>query len=109
MVTWILLGCAIVAEITATISLKLSEGFTKAGPIAVVVTGYLISFFILSKVLERGLPMSVVYAIWSAIGIAVLVLIDTLWFEESLSTLQVAGLLIVVAGVAALQIGSNPQ
>jgi small multidrug resistance pump len=107
--TWALLACAIVAEIIATVSLKLSEGFTRLGPIVVVVVGYLISFFIVSKVYERGLPLSVVYAIWSAIGISALALIDTMWFKESLSTLQIVGLFIVVAGVAALQIGSNPQ
>lgn len=109
MVTWILLACAIVAEVTATASLKLTEGLTRLAPVLVVVVGYVVSFGLLAKVLERGLPLSVAYAIWSAIGIAVLAIIDTVWFDESLSTLQIVGLLVVVAGVAALQMGSDPQ
>jgi len=109
MVTWILLAVAIVAEVTATVSLKLTDGFTKLVPVCVVVVGYLISFALMAKVLDRGLPLSVVYAIWSAVGIALLAVIDTMWFEERLSTLQVIGLFVVVAGVAALQVGSTPQ
>ena len=70
--TWLLLAVAIAAEVTATLSLKFTEGFTKLGPIMLVLAGYLVSFFLLAKVLDRGLPLSVVYAIWSAIGIAVL-------------------------------------
>lgn len=106
--TWLLLAVAIAAEVTATLSLKFTEGFTKLGPIVIVVAGYLVGFALLARVLERGLPLSVVYAIWSAIGIAVLAVIDTIWFDEHLSSLQVAGLFIVVAGVVALQIGSHP-
>jgi len=106
--TWFLLAVAIAAEVTATLSLKFTHGFTRIGPIILVLAAYLVSFFLLAKVLERGLPLSVVYAIWSAIGIAVLALIDTIWFEERLSPLQIVGLFVVVAGVAALQIGSHP-
>lgn len=108
MATWFLLAIAIAAEVTATLSLKFTEGFTRVGPIMVVIAGYLLSFYLLARVLDRGLPLSVVYAIWSAIGIAVLALIDTIWFEERLGALQIIGLLLVVAGVAALQTGSHP-
>lgn len=108
MVTWILLGAAIAAEVTATVSLKYSDGFGRTGPVVIVVVGYLISFVLLSRVLTRGVPLSVVYAIWSAVGIAALVLIDTIWFEERLSMVQVAGLVAVVGGVVALQAGTHP-
>lgn len=108
MTTWVLLGAAIVAEVTATVSLKLTEGFTRWGPATLVVVGYLVSFVLLSKVLSRGVPLSVVYAIWSAVGIAFLAIVDTVWFEERLNTIQILGLLAVVAGVAALQTGTHP-
>ena len=78
------------AEVTATLSLKFTEGFTKVGPIMVVIAGYPV-VLLAGRVLDRGLPLSVVYAIWSAIGIAVLALIDTIWFEEKLSALQISG------------------
>ena len=90
-------------------SLKLSEGFTRVGPI--IRRGRSAtrsSFVLLSKILERGMHLWVVYAIWSALGIAVIVIIDTFWFEERLSCLQIAGLLRRVVGIAALQLGSHP-
>jgi small multidrug resistance pump len=49
----------------------------------------------------------VVYAVWSALGIAVIVVIDRFFFHERLSGVQVAGLVFVVIGVAALQLGST--
>jgi len=105
--TWVLLGAAIVAEVTATVSLKLTDGFTRVVPSVVVVVGYLVSFVLLSRVLSRGLPLSVVYAIWSAVGIAVLALVDVVWFGNRLNSVQIVGLFAVVAGVIALQAGTE--
>jgi small multidrug resistance pump len=42
LVKWVLLALAIVFEVTATLALRASEGFTKLGYVAVVVVG---SFF----------------------------------------------------------------
>ncbi len=105
MTTWLLLAAAIITEVAATVSLKLSDGFTRLTPSAVVVLGYVVSFLLLAQILSRGMNIGVVYAVWSALGIALIVLIDVLWFHERLSPLQVAGLVFVVAGVAALQLG----
>jgi small multidrug resistance pump len=107
LLTWLLLAAAIAAEVCATVSLKLSEGFTRPGPSAVVVAGYLASFVLLSQILSRGMSLGVVYAVWSALGIAVIVLIDRFFFHQRLSGVQVAGLVFVVVGVAALQLGNT--
>ena len=107
MATWLLLAVAIVTEVAATVSLKLSDGFTRLAPSALVVVGYLASFVLLAQILSRGMNIGVVYAVWSALGIALIVLVDVLWFHEPLSLLQVAGLVFVVAGVAALQLGGG--
>jgi small multidrug resistance pump len=105
--TWVLLAMAITAEVTATTSLKLSDGFTKPGPIAVVVVGYLASFFLLARILARGTSLGVVYAIWSAIGVALIVIVDIVWFGQRLSTVQAVGMVMVVGGVVALELGGG--
>jgi small multidrug resistance pump len=105
MVSWTLLAAAIFAEVAATMSLKLSDGFTKVVPSAVVVIGYVVSFYLLAQILSRGMSLGIVYAVWSAVGVALIVLIDVLWFDERLTTVQTAGLFLVVAGVAALELG----
>ena len=58
---------AIGSEIVATVSLKLSDGFTKPAPSVVVVAGYALSFYALSITL-RTIPLGIVYAIWSGVG-----------------------------------------
>ena len=105
MITWALLVAAILTEVAATMALKLSDGFTRLVPSVVVVCGYLVSFYLLSLILTRGMSLGIVYATWSAIGVALIVLIDVLWFDERLTTIQTAGLFAVVAGVAALELG----
>jgi small multidrug resistance pump len=96
---------AIVAEVMATTSVKLSDGFTRLWPIAVIVAGYGTSFFLMSRILTRGMNLGVVYAIWSAVGVALIVVVDAVWFGNRLTLVQAVGMVLVVAGVAALQLG----
>jgi small multidrug resistance pump len=105
LVTYVLLAVAIVAEVTGTVSLQLSHGFTRLWPSVVVVVAYGLSFVALAMVLKRGLPVAVAYAIWSALGVALIAAIGVLWLDQRLSLLQVLGLLLVVAGVVALELG----
>jgi small multidrug resistance pump len=105
--TWLLLGIAIVTEVAATVALKLSDGFTKIAPVSVVVLGYGASFVLMSKILQRGMHLGVVYAVWSALGISLIVVIDHVWFGNQLSAVQVAGLALIVLGIVALQLGSS--
>jgi small multidrug resistance pump len=107
MTGWLLLAGAIVTEVVATISLKLSDGFSRLAPSAVVVVGYLVSFYLLAKVLSAGMSLGVVYAVWSALGVALIVIADVLWFGSRLTLVQVAGLFLVVLGVLALELGAS--
>jgi small multidrug resistance pump len=107
MLTWILLLAAILTEVAATVALKMSDGFTNLAPSVVVVVGYLTSFALLAQILMRGMAVGVVYAVWSAVGVALIATIDVAWFGERLSMVQVLGLFFVVVGVAALELGAH--
>ena len=98
-VAW--LALAIGSEIIATVSLKLSDGFTKAIPAVVVVLGYGFSFYALSVTL-RSIPLGVVYAVWSGVGTAAVVLIGVFLFREVLDTIKVAGIGLIIVGVVML-------
>ncbi|HEY1973802.1 MAG TPA: multidrug efflux SMR transporter [Pseudonocardia sp.] len=104
---WLLLAVAILSEVTATISLRLSDGFAKLVPSIVVVLGYLLSFGLLSQVLKRGLGVGVAYGIWSAVGVSLVAVIGVLFLNESLTWVQVGGLVLVIGGVIALQSGAT--
>ncbi|MET8876827.1 DMT family transporter [Nocardia sp. NPDC004278] len=103
--TLLLLALAIASEITATVSLKLSEGFTKLVPSIIVVIGYGSAFFFLSQALKRGMPIGVAYGIWSAVGVAAIAVIGVLFLDERLSLIQVGGIALVIIGVLALELG----
>ncbi|WP_433193160.1 DMT family transporter [Nocardia sp. CA-107356] len=104
--TLLLLALAITSEITATVSLKLSEGFSKLVPSIIVVIGYGSAFFFLSQALKRGMPIGVAYGIWSAVGVAAITVIGVLFLDERLSLIQVGGIALVILGVLALELGA---
>ncbi|MEV2222250.1 multidrug efflux SMR transporter [Nocardia vinacea] len=103
--TLLLLALAIASEITATVSLKISDGFTKLVPSIIVVIGYSAAFFFLSQALKRGMPIGVAYGIWSAVGVAAIAVIGVLFLDERLSLIQVGGIALVILGVLALELG----
>ncbi|CAL9665518.1 Multidrug resistance protein EbrB [Actinosynnema sp. ALI-1.44] len=103
---YLLLALAIVGEVTATVSLKLSDGFTRPLPVVAVVVGYVVAFASLGFVLKLGMPIGVAYAIWCAFGIAAVAGIGVVVFQEPLNPTMVVGLVLVVAGVVAIEVGS---
>ncbi|HKS45624.1 MAG TPA: multidrug efflux SMR transporter [Amycolatopsis sp.] len=103
---YLLLAIAIAAEVSATISLKLSDGFSKLVPSIVVIAGYVLSFVMLSAVLKMGLPVGVVYAVWAAIGVAAVALIGMLFLNEPVNPLVLGGLVLVIAGVTLIELGA---
>jgi len=106
-VTYGLLALAIAVEVTATMALRASAGFSRLLPSLVVLIGYGLSFFLLSVVLQRGLEVAVVYALWSAAGIVLVTLIGTAFLGEQLTTVQVGGIALIVGGVLALELGAR--
>ena len=106
MITYLLLGAAIGAEVAGTLSLKHSRGFTDPLMSAVVVTCYVAAIFLLAQVLQRGMPVAVAYAVWSAIGITVVAALGAALLGESLTWPQVLGIALIVVGVVTLELGA---
>ncbi len=98
-ILWLTL--AIGSEIVATVSLKLSDGFTRPIPSVVVVVGYALSFYALSITL-RSIPLGVVYAVWSGVGTAAVVVIGYFLFREVLDAVKLGGIGLIIAGVVLL-------
>lgn len=104
---WLWLTGAIIAEVTATTSLKLSEGFTRIIPSIVVVVGYGAAFWLLSQSLVRGMDLGIAYGVWAAFGVALVATIGAVFLGESLTWIQVCGIALVIAGVMALEMGGQ--
>ena len=99
---------AIVAEVIATSALRASEGFTRLVPALVVLLGYGISFYCLSLTL-KSLPVGIVYAIWSGVGIVLITLVAIVMYRQVPDLAAVGGLSLIVAGVVVLNLFSKMQ
>ncbi len=101
--TWLLLMGAILTEVAGTLALRASEGFSKPVPTAVVVIGYILSFFLLAAVLERGMAVGVAYAIWAGLGVASVAILGRFLFEDPLTWVTGVGLVAIVGGVVLVE------
>ena len=97
------LSIAIAAEVAGTIALKYTEGFTRIGPSAIVVAGYGLSFWMLALVL-KALPIGLTYAVWAAVGTALIAGIGIVAFDEPAGLLKMASLGLIIAGVVGLNL-----
>lgn len=104
---WLFLVGAIVSEVTATVSLKVSDGFSKLVPSVLVVIGYGAAFVLLALVLKKGMPLGLAYGIWAAAGVALVALVGAVFLDEGLSAIQIVGLVLVAGGVLALELGAQ--
>ena len=103
---WLLLFVAIVAEVIATSALKLAKGFTRLWPSVIVVCCYSLALYLLSLTLET-IPVSVVYAIWSGSGVALITVVGRYYFGQVLDRAALVGIGMIVSGVIVLQFSST--
>lgn len=95
---WLLLIAAIGTEVAGTLALRGSNGFTSLVPSVITVVGYVVSFVLLAMVLKT-LPVGIVYAIWSAVGIALVAVLGKLIFDDPVPPLAIFGMVLIVGGV----------
>jgi small multidrug resistance pump len=98
---FLLLAFAILSEVGATLALRVSDGFTRPIPVALVVVGYGLSFWLLALALKH-IPVSLTYAIWSGVGTAIIAVAGVTSFGETMNVMKFASLVLIVAGVAGL-------
>ncbi len=105
MTQWILLACAILSEVTGSMSLKAALGHP--GWYAVTAVGFVVAFACLSQVLRRGMPLGVAYGIWGATGVALTAAASAVVFAEPITGTMLAGIVLIIAGVLTVELGSQ--
>lgn len=105
---WVLLGAAIATEVAGTLALRASEGMTKLVPAIIVVVGYLASFWFLALVLKT-LPVGIVYAIWAAVGVALVAVLGKIMFDDPVPPIAMIGMGLIVAGVVLVSMSGAPS
>ncbi|MBP2215275.1 multidrug efflux SMR transporter [Arthrobacter sp. CAN_C5] len=102
---WLLLATAIVAEVTGSLSLK--GALDHPALYAVVVGGYLGAFILLAIVLRTGMALGVAYGIWAAAGVALTAIGSLVVFGEPITPLMGIGIVVIIAGVLCVELGSQ--
>ena len=103
---WLVLSFAILLELSGTLCLKLSHGFSRLLPSIGVVCFYLGSFTLMSFSLKT-LEVGIVYAIWSGVGTALIAVVGVLAFGESITAFKILGLLMIIGGTFLLRLAST--
>jgi len=95
---YVYLGLAIVLELCGTMCMKLSDGFENK----IFAADTLISFgvcFYFSALSMKTIPLNILYATWSGLGIVFAAVIAKIFFHETVSTPRLIGLIFIVVGV----------
>jgi small multidrug resistance pump len=105
---WLYLFLAILAETIGTSFLKISNGFSQLFPSLIALSGFFISLILLSFVL-RYIPVGVVYAIWSGVGILLVTLVGYIFFRQNLDLPALVGIGFIILGVVIIFTLSSTQ
>jgi len=99
---WVYLALGIVFEVCGTTALKLSDGFSQWLPTMISIGCFVTALFFLSLSV-RVLDVSIVYAIWSGVGVAMITVIGIILFSESWGFTKLFFTTLIIVGVIGLQ------
>ena len=96
--TYLILVGAIFCEVAGTMLLPVTQNFTRIIPTTLLAIFYITALFLLTFVVNK-LPIAIVYATWSGLGIFTVAILGYLFFNQTLSWLSIIGLFLIVTGV----------
>ena len=101
--TYIYLIGAIFFEVAGTMLLPVSQNFTKLIPTVLLSIFYLSAFYLLTFVVNK-LPIAIVYASWSGLGIFSIAILGYIFFNQTLSYQAIIGLFLIILGVTLVNV-----
>ena len=96
--TYLFLVGAIFCEVAGTMLLPVSQNFTKFIPTFALAIFYLTAFYLLTFVADK-IPIAIMYATWSGLGIFTIAILGYIFFRQSLAWQTILGLFLIVIGV----------
>lgn len=100
------LALAILAEVTATMTLKATESFTKPIPTIIVFIGYGAAFYFFSACMNT-ISVAIAYAVWSGIGIILVTFLGWLIYGQIIDLAGLVGIGLILLGVVVLNLFSR--
>ena len=96
--TYLFLIGAILCEVAGTMLLPVTQNFTKILPTSFLTIVYISAFYLLTFVVNK-LPIAIVYATWSGLGIFTISILGYIFFKQTLAWQAIVGLFLIVIGV----------
>ena len=96
--SYIYLIVAIFFEVIGTMLLPLSENFSKPLPSLALIIAYILAFYFLTFALQ-SIPIAVVYATWSGLGVLLISILGYIIYDQTLQWQSIIGLFFIVIGV----------
>ena len=96
--TYAILLVAIFCEVAGTMLLPISNNFTKIIPTVCLAIFYLTSFYLMTFVMDK-IPIAIVYATWSGLGVFTIAILGYFFFKQTLAWQAIVGLFLIVIGV----------
>lgn len=103
---WAMLVIAVCSEVLATSALRESDGFTRPVPVAIMLAGYAVAFYLLSLIV-REVSLGLAYAIWAGAGTALVALVGWFAFSEELRPGALVGIALVVTGIVVINLSGS--
>ena len=103
---WILLSFAIVIEVIGSNCIKASNGFTKPLPTVIAIGAFVVALYLLS-IITKTLPLGIVYAVWSGVGIVLTTLVAMFVFGQKPDLPSIIGMALIIGGVLVINLFSN--
>lgn len=103
---YLFLLMAVLTETIGTTALQASQQFSRVWPSVIVVVAYGLSFYLMALTL-RYMPVGIVYALWSGLGILSIAAIGYVAFDQRLDSPAVLGMILIVTGIAVIHLFSK--
>tara|TARA_Y100000996_G_C22432657_1_gene606337 strand:- start:448 stop:777 length:330 start_codon:yes stop_codon:yes gene_type:complete len=89
---------AIIFEVFGTMLLSISGNFTKPLPTILLSIAYILAFYFLTFAM-KSIPVAIVYAIWSGLGVFLISILSYFIYGQVLQWQSIVGLFLIVLGV----------
>ena len=101
--TYLYLALTVLFEAFGTACIQASQQFTRPWPALGVLLGYGLAFWFLSLALKT-LPLGLVYAIWSGLGIVLATTLGWVLFNQRPDLPGVVGVCLVMSGIVVMHL-----
>ena len=103
---WLCLSFAILLDVFGTVSLKLSNGFTKVFPSLMMAMFYVLSIIAFAYAIKK-MDISLAYALWTGFATILMTTIGIFYFNEPSNLFKISCIGLIVIGAIGLKLQSS--